>query len=172
MYLDSTLMSSQKQTSREYFKAFTIIHFALLMGQVVFASVVYYLISSGSVSNKITDLDEVFIYAAPLAVLGGIAGSIFVTKQRLGSIPNNATLEDKLFEYRAIVITKLAMLEGPAFFAIICYYLTSNLLYLGLVPILLVVFVLNRPTASKAVQDLSLNQQERALVEDPNGVLF
>ena len=35
----------------------------------------------------------------------------------------------------------------------------------------IVLFIMNRPTKEKAINDLELNQKERALIEDPEAIV-
>lgn len=164
-------MQIKEQTSKEYFNGLTIIHAALLIGQVLFACVAYYLNSNEPFSNNSRGLNDVFQIVAPIFVVGGIMGSTFLTIAQLKSIKERTTLPEKLGSYRAVHIVKLALLEGPSLFAIVCYLLTANYLFLGLAGLIIVIFLINWPTRDKVAKDLELNQTDRARMEDPEAVV-
>ena len=56
-------------------------------------------------------------------------------------------------------------------FAIVCYLLTANYLFLGLAGLIIVIFLINWPTRDKVAKDLELNQTDRARMEDPEAVV-
>ena len=69
------------------------------------------------------------------------------------------------------LIIKLAILEGVSLCMLVFYYMTANLLFLLLSGLTIVLFIMNRPTKEKAINDLELNQKERALIEDPEAIV-
>ena len=76
------------QTSKEYFTFLTILHSAMLMVQVMFAAVAYYLVSSGQFTGD-QGLDGVFKIAAPAVVFAGFMGSKFFSQVQLKSVRQN-----------------------------------------------------------------------------------
>jgi hypothetical protein len=104
-------------------------------------------------------------------VLGGITTSLIITKSRLGMIKEKNSLSEKLTDYRSVVIVKLALLEGPAFFAIVSYLLTADPLFLGIAAFMIVLFFINRPGREKLVQDLELSQKDIDFLNNPDSII-
>jgi hypothetical protein len=59
---------------------------------------------------------------------------------------------------------RAALLEGPALLAIVAFYLTKDLLFMGVAIVLIFIFAFLRPTASGVIQDLELSGEEREVV--------
>lgn len=152
------------ETIQNYFKSLTIIHAALLLGQVFFGIVACYLVLTGLPGNNMGDLHDIFQNYIPLGVIGSILGSLLITKSRLKTAREKNELEEKLGHYRATLIIKFALLEGATFLALICFVVTANYFLLGLAALTIIIFSINRPTKDKATTDLELNYAERAAV--------
>ena len=160
-------MEIKEQTSKEYFSILTIIHSALLIGQIVFLIIFYYLVSTGQ-SETDESLNEIFQIMVPLFILGGLVASYFLTQNKLKIIMGKSDLRDKLSEYRTTLIIKYAILEGPSLFGLICYFLTGNNIFLALSGIMILYFAIIRPTRNKTGNDLKLSRRERDQIENPN----
>ncbi len=167
-------MRTQSQTSKEYFTVLTILHAAMLIGQLFFMSVVYFLVSSdeGIISNP-DDENFTFILQviATVLVIGGMAVSQLLGKSRLKIIRNRKSLSEKLKDYRAILILKYALLEGPALTTLVFFLLTGKMYFLLLVLPLILVFFLERPSKYKVVSDLALKKDERLLLDNPDAIV-
>jgi peptidoglycan/LPS O-acetylase OafA/YrhL len=160
------------QTSREYFRGLAIIHAALIAGQVVFILVSAFLNSVGESMTNSRELTRGLTIAVPLFVLGGIAASLILTKNRLAVIKGRSSLTEKLIDYRSAVVVKLALLEGPAFFAIVSYLLTGDPLFAGIAAFMIVLFFINRPGREKLAQDLELSQKDIDFLDNPDSMII
>jgi len=159
-------MQTKGQTSQEYFTTLTIIHAGLLFGQVVILGIFYYLVATKQ-TNLNEELNDAFQIIAPIFVVGGLILSSFLSKQRLNSIKSKPDLKYKLSAYRTMLIIKYATLEAPSLFALVCFFLTGNFLFIGLSGILIVYFAIIRPSRYKIVNDLELSRNDRDLIEEP-----
>jgi hypothetical protein len=70
-------------------------------------------------------------------------------------------LFQKLNRYRSILITYIAILEGPAVFAIIGFLLTGYFRFLAITFILLLNMFLKRPSKMRMISDLQLSSNEQ-----------
>jgi hypothetical protein len=156
---------------KQYFTSLNVLFLALLGGQIIFAALAFYLVSSGSFATGKQDLTMVYLVAAIFAVMGGVAGSIIMTNKQLSAIRPLPGLKEKLEKYQAALVVKYALLEGPAFFSIVCYLLTGYYLFLVLVAVVIAVFIDNRPSEAKVIRDLELEGKEREVLCDPEAVL-
>lgn len=159
--------------SKTYFTKLTIIHAALLMGQVIFIAVSFFLINSGSfvLDEGSEDLRGIFIFIVPMIVISAIAAAMIIPKSRLTAMREKSNLREKLNDYLSNTIIKFALMEGPSLFAIVAYLLTGDILFLGLSAVVIVVFILERPSKQRLYMDLALSPEEKNTLDDPNAVI-
>lgn len=116
-------------------------------------------------------LNQLFQIVVPIGLLGGILVGSLLAKSRCKALQMKSDLKEKLSGYRAALILKYALIEGPVLFAVVCYFLTKNMFFMGLAACAVVLFMSYRPTKSKAIYDLELNEQEVAMLEDPDAIV-
>lgn len=78
-----------------------------------------------------------------------------------------AKLAEKLIAYRTAILLQFAVMEMASFFSLVAYLLTSDLVFLEIAAVSIVIFALRQPTLQKIVEALQLNQQEKQLLENP-----
>lgn len=146
-----------------YLKSLRLVYFALAMGIVAFLLVALLLNNlNGSLSGDDLDLEDKTLF---LIVLMVISGGIFlaykaIVPKKLTIIQDLPTLEKKLNAWREINILQGALIEAPAFFAIVLFILLgiSALLLWPLAG--LVLFWLTQPTRDKLIADTNLSPSE------------
>ena len=159
------------QTSKQYFNTITIIHTALFMVQIIFGAIAYLLKSNAMFQNSDPELGSVLLVASVIVAVGGIAASTVIGKTQIKSARAKANLKDKLAGYKTALLIKLALLEMPTIFALVCYLLSGNYYMLVFAVAILILFYMNRPTVNNLVMDLELNHSDRSLVENPNSIV-
>ncbi|MFN3316402.1 MAG: hypothetical protein ACK40K_06295 [Raineya sp.] len=105
-------MNTQIQTSQAYFTSLRILHIALLMGQILFAGVVFFLNESGNLELKVVELAPMFKILVPILVVGAFFGSQFLFKAKIREAIKQESLSKKLLSYRVAFLLQCAMLEG------------------------------------------------------------
>ena len=148
---------------KSFIKTTTIIHLALLAGQVVFGVAVFFI-----TPNPIIDLkpgNDPFFYISPALVVMGIFLGTFLFKKQLEKVAEKTSLQEKLPVYQSALIMRAAMSEGASLFGIVCMMLTANLFYLLIVGINILYFIWIRPTKFKIEEDLKLDYDEKAALE-------
>ncbi|WP_420578305.1 hypothetical protein [Ekhidna sp.] len=164
-------MQSSSFTSKAYMSQLTIIHFALLMGVILFGAVTILLNSQDQLQNPGSDLTETLQLVASVVALIGIIASRFMSNQQLKKLQQKGNLFEKLIGYQGVLITKYALLEAPSLFGVVCFFLTGNYFFLGTTVLILAIFIGQRPTRFKLVNDLHLNQEEKAQIENPEAMI-
>lgn len=164
-------MQSSSFTSKAYMSQLTIIHFALLMGVILFGAVTILLNSRDQLQNPGSDLTETLQLVVSVVALIGIIASRFMSNQQLKKLQQKGNLFEKLIGYQGALITKYALLEAPSLFGVVCFFLTANYFFLGTTALILAIFIGQRPTRFKLVNDLHLNQEEKAQIENPEAVI-
>jgi hypothetical protein len=141
-----------------FIKTTSIIHLALVMGQIVFAATTLLI----SKNQAHTQNDGIFIYISPALALSGFVIGHFLFLKFLGNIKRDSPLKTKLAAYQSATIVRFALLEGPSLFAIVSFMLTGNMVFLGISAAIILYFIYLRPTRQKVEDDLALNYNEKA----------
>ena len=162
-------MNTNRQTSKEYFKSLTIAHAALIMGQLLFAGVIYFQVSSAG--NSISDRNGIpFDIIVPILVIGGIVASYFIFNTLLKSAKNKSNLKEKLVSYRSAMIVRFALLEGPSLFSIIIVMITGNIMFFIYTLLIIGFFLYYRPTKESITNELELNFEEKSVINNPESI--
>ncbi len=146
------------QNPNTFVKTISIIHLALIAGQIIFAAAAFMTTKNHATSKS----DEVFIYVAPILALSGFAISNISFKTLVNKIDSQSPLKTKLTAYQSALIVRFALLEGPSLFAIVSFMLTGNLIFLGVSGAIIAYFIYLRPTKQKTEDDLNLGYEEKA----------
>lgn len=155
-------INDQELTPRIFLKQLSIIHLALLGGQISFAVIVYSM-QKGSLKIDSTNYNDIFLYIIIAAAISGILAGNFIYKKLLqNTITKKNTLKGKLMSFQTTSIIKYALLEAPSFLALFLYMSYGNLLYLLIAGILLVYLYFQKPTKEKLITDLNLNGENRS----------
>ena len=142
-------------------KALSVIHRALMMGQILFASVCIYLIYSKLVLPLANDLDKILQVVTLALTAGGIFAGMSFFKKKLMQIREMQTgAKEKFNLYRSACIIQWALLEGPSIFCIICFFLTGNYAFLALVLIVVILFAMTAPSKVKILLQLQISEAE------------
>ncbi|MFM7021557.1 MAG: hypothetical protein ACKOXB_01160 [Flavobacteriales bacterium] len=142
--------------SKEYLRTLMIIHGALTVGQLLFAGVTVIANNGKEMDPAQEQLSNMLLIMAVLLVSGGIALGSFLFKRRLKQIKDSNNLVDKLNEYSTALIIRFALMEAASLFCIVGYLLTSNYIFLCLAAIIVVMFLVLRPTKASVLRDMEL----------------
>jgi len=147
------------QSPQGFLKTVTIIHAALTFGQVMFGVLAF--AESGKTGIDVKNTNNPFLYVVPLLALIGFIASNFLFKQLLNNVGLKNTLREKLMVYQTALIVRYALLEGASLFAIVCYLLTGNLLFLLISGAIVLYFIIIRPTKQGTQNDLNLSYEDQ-----------
>ncbi len=156
-------MSNTNQQPKDFIKSLQIIHFALLMGAIVFAAYV-----SIQLNEQLTfsySNDKAFLYIAiTISFVGNLMSkSLFI--KLIKKIPEDADLLQKASKYSTAHIFRVAMLEFPALMCIIFVMQSNNSFYFILVGVLLLMMLAIFPSKSKFTNEVSLTTKEKSILE-------
>lgn len=144
-------------------KTLQIIHLAMILGQVFFALIAFFLNKDRAASA--TEENELLLYIVPLiAAIGVIAGS-FMFRKRLAVLSPAASLSEKHALYQGACIMRYAFLQGPSLFAIAIYLMTGNLVFLLFSGLLILYLIYLRPSENTIAETLGLTAEE--IAQDP-----
>lgn len=153
-------MLFQQNNNLGYLKSLTVLHTALLAGQIIFAVVAFALVYTGNFPNSLQDMGNIFFLLVPLSIIAGRLVGTMLYKKKLGAAVNSNITADRLNMYRAAFILRCALIEGPVLFAIIIYLLTNNteILLFALGGIFL--FTIIKPTKEKIMSELQVSESD------------
>ncbi|HCR52916.1 MAG TPA: hypothetical protein DIW27_00775 [Cytophagales bacterium] len=77
----------------------------------------------------------------------------------------------KMKRYFTANLIRSAFLEIPGLFVSVAAMITAHNLFLVIVPLILILFILFRPTKSVIGQELNLSMEERAKLNDPEAII-
>ncbi len=141
------------------FRNLNILFLALLLGQLLFAGVAYFLnMDKDPAEAAMKNAD--FAILVPGALLAGFLGAYLLDKAQANKAPVKGTPEEKLTHYRTSLIIRLALMEGANFLAIIAYFLTQENIYLVYAALGIGAFVMFRPTISQFSQRYHVSGKE------------
>ena len=144
-----------------FLRSLTILHTALLAGQLLLAAMAYALWHFEIMNAPSSALDQALQVAAIL-----ISGTAFFLGARLfrrrveQARDHGSTVAEKAAAYRSASILQWSLLEGASLFSIISFLLVGNLSFLFLAFALMFFFFLNRPSKIKLLVLLRLTDAE------------
>ncbi len=165
-------MNSIHTKSKDFFYSLNVIHFSLIAGQFFFALVIFYITINGSSYYVERDLTNLFLVLIPVVAIGGIYLSLVIYKNRLSEVKSKSALSEKMKNYRIASILRWAIIEFPSFMAIIAYFLTSEVFFLGIVALIIAYFFMIKPSPEKCGVDLDLDYNEKNFICDPESIIF
>lgn len=159
-------METPKLSTSDFIRSLSILHLAMMIGQLLFSFIVLFLIFQNDLVEVIIS-DSIFRFIVPVLIFIGISSGFFLYKTKLKNLVY-IPLSDKLQRYRTAVIIRDSLFEAPSLVAIIVTFLTGNYFYLIYTIVIIVLFLYLIPTKEKIIFSLSLSQDEIAKLEDPN----
>ncbi len=146
-----------------YLKSLRIVYFSLAMGIVLFLAVSLFL---NKVNGPFAKTEISQVERAPfLITLIVLTGAIFIVyrnifPKKLDAIKALPALDRKLEAWRELSILRGALIEAPAFFAIVIFLLLGNFALL-IWPIAgIVLFWLSQPTRESLISEAKLSSRE------------
>ncbi len=143
--------------AKSILKTLSLIHAACCSGLLLCAGVVFFL--NGSFSSSI-DSDDVFVYVVPIVAMAGYFGSAFLYKELINKLTKDQSLVQRLRQYQTANIIKYALIEGPAFLAIVAYFQSGNALFMMIAACLIAYLIFQRPTLEKLQQEIPLSLED------------
>ncbi len=144
------------------FQQLNVLYYALLVGQVLFAAVVYFLLSNDMTDHALPDA-SLFQWLVPPVIMAGAGAAYLLNRQRQAQLDQLADLPAKTDHYRSSVIIRSALMEGANLFAVIAALIDVNMTYLFYFAVGLLAFIYFRPSKDEfsSAYDLSAAEREQ-----------
>lgn len=142
-----------------FFKTLNIIHVFLVLGLAALGAASFFF-GVGFV-NQFSMSGDVYIYIIPTLALLGYFASNYIFRKQLSTIDRKESLQSKQAKYQSAVILKYAFIEGPALFAFMQFMNQGYTLYFTIGACLTIYLASLKPSKSKVVEELQLNNKEQ-----------
>ena len=148
-------------------KQIRIIHFSLIAGVTVFLAVSIYLNMSETLQLQYdAEFSNIlFLITAAMTVVMLPLGYIIFRRQIM-AVDKNKSPGELMAIYKSAYIVKMGLIEAPAFFSIVVFLLTGNQWLLIQIIAVLLVMIINRPTAEKIVTELGLERSQIKVIQE------
>lgn len=155
------------RSSGEYMNSLRIIHGAMLLLQVLFLAVVFWLVEP----SRMPEHDLFFNIAGAVVLVLGFVLSYILPAKSINESKAKRGLGEKLNVYRTAAILNWALLDGVCVFLIVGYFMTGELRFVLASVFAMVALFLNRPTIDRIVYKLDLDESEQRTLENPNSAI-
>ncbi len=158
-------MENKKSQYSAYLMVRKILFIALLTGQFIFAAVMCLIVYADPqlMGTVDAETENILLIAVAVALITSFLMSFVLGKKLLVSARMKTTLASKLASYQVLLIIQLGAIEVPSLIAIVCYGVTTNMIFLILAALAILTFIIQRPTKSKLIRELQLTADERDL---------
>lgn len=163
-------MEQTQLTSKSYFTSLKIIHFALTAGIAFFLLIAIGLQFTGF-EPELKEMEMILLGITVFAAISGIFTGNLLFRKRLEQLVEQKSLEKKLLGYQSALSLKYALVEGPAFFTIVAYLMTANIMFPVITVLLVFTMVLFAPRKDKLISDLNLSNRESAILENQDAII-
>jgi len=158
-------------TTKRILTALNLIYLSLVSVMASFGLIVLYLNYSGSLTAQADPSLALLLRYVLFALLPmGIGAGYFIFKQTL-AIHSTMSLKEKLFKYQNALLVRSACFELPGLMGSVAALITSDNSFLLFTAIVIVLFMLVRPTIYTIASDLNLSASERKTLENPDSIL-
>lgn len=161
----------RKIKSKEYFRNLNLIYFAQLIAITALAAIAYFLIDQGNLGPAYNDLALSFQKAIMVLIPLSLVTGYILFRVFLRGVRPEMPLVYKMKRYFTANLIRSAFLEIPGLFVSVAAMITAHNLFLVIVPLILILFILFRPTKSVIGQELNLSMEERAKLNDPEAII-
>ncbi len=157
-------------TSKSVLTALNMLYFSFIMVMTLFGAIVFFLTVSGNITQD-AELALIFRYVLFVILPLGLGAGYFIFKQGINAIKPTLSLREKLTKYQTTVLIRSGCFEMPGLFGAVAVLITGDLTFLLFTAIVIVLFVLLRPTIYTITTDMNLSTKERAILENPSSPL-
>ena len=136
--------------------------YVLLAGQFIFAIFAYiYSKKQGKLAPDSGDVENLMTTALYILTLINIPLGYYLHTKKLKSILHLENLDEKLMRYRESFLIKLLLFESITMFSLVIFLLYSNYQSFIVVAIVIVLFLINKPTEFIIKNELELEYEEK-----------
>jgi len=155
----------EKKTNMKIFRYSEVLFFALLSGQVMFASIVIALKGFPQKLGRLS-LEDPFLLIGIVVIFSAIVVANWINEQRKREGATRGNLTEKLDHYRNLVIIRCAVVEGGNLMALIFAFLTGQGFFFLLFLAGLMAFLYFRPSKAEFIRDFNLSPEDERIMNN------
>lgn len=157
-----------------YMRSLSILHLAMLAGQVIFVLVALFLQTTQAIKTTALtpEIDSVLRYIIPALAAGSIIAGSFLFRQKTAALKMLPASAEKYNGYRSACILRYAIMEAPSMVAVVVFILSGNYYYLAVSGVVIIAFIIIRPSLTALTRHLQPSIEEQAALESPEAVLY
>lgn len=155
---------NEPATLRTQLSTLNILSIAPIVVLTLFCGVVVYLHSAEQLTAS-DDLVPFFKLALPLTLVSSLALAYFLFANTMKKIDRSIPLKEKIAKYQSAYVVRMGVLEIPGILGAVATLLTGNFYFLGAPLLVVIIFVLFRPSPFAIAEELSLSQKEKRALE-------
>lgn len=145
------------------FAVFRLMHRAMLIGQVLFLGVLFFVIYQKLISPPLAAQDKLIQVIAVLVSATALYMGHTIFKKKLIELKESkeySSAREKFEGYRTVTIILWAFIEGAALFYGICFFLVGNYVFLVLGTSLVLLFIWYNPSKKRMSLQTGLSVEE------------
>ena len=144
------------------FFVFGFMHKAMLVGQLIFLVVMFYLVYSKTMLPPLIAQEKILQVAAIVFTATAMYVGISIFKKKMAIIKENplAEAKEKFTKYRQACILQWSLTEASVLICGICYFLTGNIAFLALSILPFLFFVTLAPVKNKVISQLEISESK------------
>jgi hypothetical protein len=164
-------MSKVSQTSKEYFKAISLLGIALVASQVLFGVIFIFVFGKVMVLDKTAKIYQIALYIIPAVTVVALFAAYKYYQYRLNLLKEESDLIVKMTKYRSLLVTRFGIMEIPSFLTIIAFRFVHIWIYI-IIPVLIICMMIYLlPNKDKIISELELNPNEISTIENPDAII-
>ena len=148
---------------KEKFNQLNLIHLAMLIGQVVFCAVIFFVAPLEQIESS--DESPLFSTAAPLVLIAAFGVVYYLNKQIRQYAPEpGGELNEKLDHYRKRVLLRMGAIEGANLVVLVATMTSNDLNLLVYFLVGLLAFLYYRPSEKEFVRSYGLSEEDKEVM--------
>lgn len=160
-------------SSKSYFQSLRVMHNVNIVLVLLFTLGAYFLFQVNNLKNSpdVATLNQYLLYILPSILVLSILINFTLIKLRILQIRKKESLLHKMSLYRGVWIVRYILFLLPSLACIGAYVLVGNQLFILLTGLMMLYFLLQTPSISRAVQELVLSHEEKEQLKKPEAII-
>lgn len=155
------------QSSKEYIRNVSAIHISMALGQILILIATIWVIDP----PRDKSFDLFFQITDAILIVGGIIFAYYIYSKYSKMTRRMRGIREKLLTYRKGLLYQWITLECVTFVSILSFILTGAQVFVFASIFSLAVFIINRPSIGKTIEDLELDSGEKRILETPDAAI-
>jgi hypothetical protein len=144
-------------SSASFITPLKIIHTALMLGVFFFLVISEVLIlTGGAFIENDTRFEQIFLAIAAVTAVAAIGGGISFVRKKLEGLQQLMAKEERMAQYRSLLIIRAALMEGPAFLFVVGNLLFGKVTFIICAAVCLAAMAAYFPTKTRVENEMGM----------------